>query len=47
MPAPFNKCRSSGGKIRTKKLGGKKYMHVCIRGGKSYGGEVKRKKGKK
>jgi hypothetical protein len=43
MPAAFDKCRSGGGKIRTKQLGGGKYMHVCILNGKSYAGEVKTK----
>lgn len=41
MPAPFDKCREEGGKIRTKKLKGDKYMHICILDGKTYAGEVK------
>lgn len=45
MPAAFNKCRSGGGRIRTKKLKGGKYIHICFKGSKSYAGEVKRKKG--
>ena len=46
MPADFDKCRSNGGKIRTKKLTGGKYMHIWIpkSGGPSVGGEVKEKK---
>lgn len=43
MPKGFDKCRAGGGKIRTKKLSGGKYQHVCILGGKSYGGEIKTK----
>ena len=41
MPKSFNACRKAGGKVRTKKLGDGKYMHVCVLGGKSYAGEVK------
>ncbi len=43
MPADFEKCRKEGGRIRTKKLSGGKYIHICIPkgGGKSVGGEVK------
>jgi len=44
MPAGFNKCRRRGGRIRTKKLKGGKYIHICFLNGKSYRGEVKRKK---
>jgi hypothetical protein len=49
MPADFEKCRKEGGRIRTKKLSGGKYIHICIPkgGGKSVGGEVKKKKKKK
>lgn len=41
MPADFEKCVKEGGRVRTKKLGGNKYMHICFKGGKSYAGEVK------
>jgi hypothetical protein len=44
MPEAFDICRRNGGKIRTKKLGGNKYMHICILNGKTYAGEVKTKK---
>lgn len=44
MPPPFNKCVRSGGRVRTKKLSGGRYMHVCFRGGKAYAGEVKKAK---
>lgn len=41
MPEGFNKCRSNGGKIITKKINSKSYMHICYLNGKSYPGEVK------
>jgi putative hemolysin len=44
MPAGFNYCESHGGRIRTKKLKGGKYIHICWLNGKSYPGEVKEKK---
>ena len=52
MPKAFTDCQSAGGKIRTKTLGEKKYVHVCIkpggskgpRGGRTVAGEVKTKK---
>ena len=43
MPEGFDKCRKQGGRIRTLKLKGGKYIHVCYIGGKSYKGEVKNK----
>ncbi len=48
MPPKFNRCVASGGRVRTKKLPGGKYIHVCFPkgGGSSVAGEVK-KKGKK
>lgn len=44
MPKAFEKCRKNGGRIRTKKLSGGKYIHICYLDGKSYAGEVKTKK---
>ena len=44
MPKGFDYCRSHGGKIRTKKLSGGRYMHICYLHGNSYPGEVKTKK---
>lgn len=41
MPAGFERCVAAGGRVRTKKLKGKKYIHICFKGGKSYSGEVK------
>lgn len=53
MPAGFDKCRASGGKIRTvsgpnKKFGipAGSYVHVCILKGKVHRGEVKTKEKK-
>ncbi len=47
MPPKFTKCIAEGGKIRTKTISKDKYMKVCIKGGKSVGGHVKTKKGKR
>lgn len=47
MPKPFEDCVKDGGKVRTIKLKGNKYMHVCYLDGKSYAGEVKTKEGEK
>lgn len=44
MPKGFEMCRKKGGRIRTKKLSKGRYMHVCLLNGKSYAGEVKKKK---
>lgn len=44
MPLPFDRCQKAGGKIRTKKLGGGKYVHFCILKGKMFRGYVKTKK---
>ena len=46
MPAAFLKCVKNGGRVRTKNLSGNKYMHICFLNGKSYAGEVKKKKSK-
>ena len=47
MPKEFNKWVKDGGKVRTKKLKGSKYMYIFFIKGKSYAGEVKTKKKKK
>ena len=44
MPKPFDDCIKAGGKVRTKKLGGMKYMNICFINGKSYAGDVKTRK---
>jgi len=41
MPKGFEKCVKAGGRVRTKKVNTKQYMHICWLGGKSYAGEVK------
>ena len=42
MPKEFTSCIEAGGKVRTKKLKGSKYIYVCIPkgGGPSVAGEV-------
>ena len=47
MPKAFENCRKKGGKIRTVKLSGGKYVHICTIGGKSFRGYVKSKGSKK
>lgn len=44
MPKEFLDCIKKGGRVRTKTLKGKQYIHVCFLNGKSYSGEVKTKK---
>jgi len=46
MPAGFDRCVKNGGRVRTKKLSGGRYMHICFLNGKSYAGEVKTAKKK-
>lgn len=45
MPKAFEECVKKGGRVRTKKLKGGKYRHMCFADGKSYLGETKVKKG--
>jgi hypothetical protein len=44
MSKAFNSCVKRGGRVRTKKLFGGRYMHVCFKDGKSYAGHVKSRK---
>jgi len=44
MPAGFLRCVRNGGRVRTKKLPNGRYIHICYLKGKSYSGEVKKKK---
>ena len=44
MPKAFNECVKKGGRIRTKKLKGGRYIHICYLGNQSFAGEVKTKK---
>jgi len=46
MLAAFNKCVKSGGRVRTRKLSGNRYIHLCFSHGKSHAGEVKTAKRK-
>ena len=43
MPVEFEQCIKEGGRVRTKKLKGNKYIHICFLNGKSFAGEVKTK----
>lgn len=45
MPKDFDSCIARGGRVRTKKLSGNRYMHICFIGGRSYAGHVKTKAG--
>jgi len=45
MPEDFLKCVRNGGKVRTKKLKGNKYIKICFIDGKSYSGEVHTRNG--
>ncbi len=44
MPAEFDSCVKRGGRVRTKKVGRDKFMHICFLDGKSFGGEIKVRK---
>lgn len=44
MPKAFNSCVKRGGRVRTKRLSGKRYIKLCFKGGKSFAGHVKRRK---
>jgi len=47
MPKDFEDCVKRGGYIRTKKLPGGKYIHICFDDRGSHAGEIKVKKKKK
>jgi len=47
MPKPFEDCVKNGGRVRTKKLSGGRYIKICYINGKSYAGEVHTKKDEK
>ena len=44
MPKDFDKCYKNGGKVRTIKIGKNKYRHLCWLNGKSYMGNIQKKK---
>lgn len=43
MPQAFEDCVQNGGKVRTVKLDGGRYYHICILNKKIYKGEIKKK----
>ncbi len=46
MPKDFDSCVKNGGKVITKSINAKQYIHVCFDAkGKSHSGDVKTKKG--
>jgi len=47
MPKAFLNCVRRGGRVRTKRLKGSKYIRICYMGGKSYAGEVKKRKSRR
>lgn len=47
MPADFDRAVEHGARVRTKKLKGGKYIKIAYLDGKSYAGEVHKKKVKK
>lgn len=47
MPSDFDKCVSDGGKVVTKNVNDKQYLHICYdKKGKPHAGEVRTKKKK-
>jgi len=47
MPKAFLRCARSGGRVRTKRLPGGRYIKLCFKGGKSHAGEAKKRKGRR
>jgi len=47
LPQGFTNCVKKGGRVRTKKLSGGWYMPICWLNGKSFAGEIHKKKEKK
>jgi len=44
MPVAFERAIKRGAKVRTKKLSKNRYIKIAILAGKTYAGEVKKKK---
>lgn len=44
MPRAFELCIKKGGKVITKRINDREYMHICYLNGKAYPGEVKKYK---
>lgn len=40
IPAQFDACVKSGGRVRTKSLKEGKFIRICFKDGKSFAGEV-------
>ncbi len=48
MPQDFDACVKEGGRVRTKKLSGGRYIRICYdKQGKSHAGEVRQGEGDK
>jgi len=47
MPKPFMDAIARGARVRTKRLSGGRYIRIAFLGGKSYTGEVKKRKKRK
>jgi len=43
MPKDFTQCVGGGGRVTTKSLNGRKYIHICYDKKGSHAGEVKTK----
>jgi len=47
MPADFDACVAGGGRVRTMKVKGGRFMRICFdKQGKSHAGEVHKKESK-
>lgn len=44
MPKAFEDCIRNGGEVRTIAIGKEEYRHICILNGKTFLGEIKKKK---
>lgn len=44
MPADFERAIAQGARVRTKKLSGGRYIYIAYLHGKSFAGEVHKKK---
>lgn len=41
MPRDYDNCVKGGGKIITRRVNSRQYMHICYLNGKAHAGEVK------
>lgn len=44
MPAAFDRCVRSGGRVRRRTLSDGRYQNICFKDGESQAGYVKKKK---